>query len=465
MRLFPASLRGQTLLAVAVALLVTQAVAVILLLRAEESRRDGDLVNRAAISLLVDGEGDRRRGGRFGRGRDGEGFGRAMRLETASAFAPVAGESRNIALEALLRQTLERQGVEPARIVVVERKAGSDPVLAAAAGRGARFARRPGWREADLLVAAMQAETGGNWRIARVASPPREPARLGGVIAQTALLFLVLMAVLFLLLRRITRPLSTLTARTERFAATQEASEPLPAEGPDDVRRLIDAHNAMEARIASLLDEKDVMLGAIGHDLKTPLAALRVRIEGVEDSAARAKMAAGIEDITRSLDDILSLARIGRASEPPVTTRLDTLAATVVEEFEDMDQPATIGAMQAVTAPVHETWLRRALRNLVSNAVRYGKEAVVSVVADGGEIVFRVEDSGPGIDPARIPEMLEPFRRGEASRNRATGGSGLGLTIARAVAEQHGGRLVLAARPGGGFVAEIRLPRPPTDQP
>ncbi len=261
-----------------------------------------------------------------------------------------------------------------------------------------------------------------------------------------------------LILRRITRPLGALTRRVEDFARTQDTSAPLTPQGPDDVRRLIEAHNAMEARIGAMLDEKDVMLGAIGHDLKTPLAALRVRIESVEDDSERAKMAAGIEDIVRTLDDILSLARVGRASEPPERTDLSALAASVVEEFEDMGEPATLAEGPRVVAPVHVTWAKRALRNLVDNAIRYGGEAEVSVLREGNEAILRVTDDGSGIPQERLATITDPFVRGEASRNRDTGGAGLGLTLARAVAEAHGGRLVLENRPEGGLLAELRLP-------
>jgi len=313
----------------------------------------------------------------------------------------------------------------------------------------------PGTR---VMVAAAQMPQRTGWTIARVVEPPPQRGALRTIIGQTLLIFLFLFALQFLLLRRITRPLRTLTGRTERFARTQTPSAPLKPEGPDDIRRLIAAHNAMEAKVGALLDEKDVMLGAIGHDLKTPLAALRVRIESVEDDHERGRMAASIEDITRSLDDILSLARVGRVGEPPERAELSSLAASVVEEFEDMDQPVTLADTSRMVHPVHVTWLRRALRNLISNAVRYGKSAEVSLTQSGTDIILRVEDNGPGIPADRIEAMLEPFTRGETSRNRDTGGAGLGLALARAIAEQHGGELVLANRPEGGLRAEIRLP-------
>jgi len=249
-----------------------------------------------------------------------------------------------------------------------------------------------------------------------------------------------------------------LTARLEVFAQTRETDGQIEPSGPQDMRRLIAAHNAMEERIAALLDEKDVMLGAIGHDLKTPLAALRVRIESVEDHAERERMARSIEDITGTLDDILSLARVGRPTDPLEQTDLGALAAGVVDEFEDMGEPVTLAEGPRIAGPVRATWLRRALRNLIANAVRYGERAEVSLAREGETAVIRIDDAGPGIPEADIDRMLEPFTRGETSRNRATGGAGLGLTIARAIAEQHGGRLVLANREGGGLRAELRLP-------
>lgn len=124
-----------------------------------------------------------------------------------------------------------------------------------------------------------------------------------------------------------------------------------------------------------------------------------------------------------------------------------------------MGEPVTLAEGPRVSATVHVTWLKRALRNLISNAVRYGGSAEVSVLEEPQQVILRVEDEGPGIPEDRIGSMTEPFVRGEASRSRATGGAGLGLTLARAVAEERGGSLVLANRPEGGLRAEIRLPR------
>ncbi|MEL0210334.1 MAG: ATP-binding protein, partial [Novosphingobium sp.] len=274
---------------------------------------------------------------------------------------------------------------------------------------------------------------------------------------------LILVGTMALILRHMARPLKALTRRVDDFAGNRTLEGQLQPDGPEDIQGLIVAHNAMEARIVAMLDEKDVMLGAIGHDLKTPLAALRVRIEAVEDDAERARMAATIEDINRSLDDILSLARVGRPSDPLEPTELSALVADVIGEFEDMGEPVELGDTDRVALPVRATWMRRALRNLVSNAMRYGERASITLAREGREAVLRIEDDGPGIPEHEITRMMEPFTRLEASRNSGTGGTGLGLTLARAIADQHGGTLALSNRRGAdgtiqGLTAVLRLP-------
>ena len=258
-----------------------------------------------------------------------------------------------------------------------------------------------------------------------------------------------------------TEPLAALTRRLERFADTREIDGQIEPSGPEDTRRLIAAHNAMEARIAALLDEKDVMLGAIGHDLKTPLAALRVRIESVPDAAERERMADTIEDIARTLDDILSLARVGRPTDPLEATDLAALVAAVVEEFEDMDEPVTLAASERIALPVRATWLRRALRNLIANALRYTHEGGVVIGArrQGGRIAFQVSDSGEGIAEADRNRIFDEFVQiGNQERDRRKG-LGLGLAISARTAALLGTRIALDSIPGKGSRFAFELPR------
>lgn len=473
MRLIPRSLVGQTLLAVAVALIVAQAISAALLYRAAEQRRDTALLNTAAFHLVAGPASPRSAEDRRARRqirqmaqaarspRRDDGLRRLPRrlrytIQDASPLLPT--EQRDAESETGIDAILSAQGVDIAELVVTTRSAEADPLLATAAQRQPRLRNALAGRQPELLVVGLRREGDGQWEVARVLDPPREGRFLGTLLLQTAILVAVLMVLLWFVLRRIARPLDALADSTRRFSGTGAPEPPLALSGPEDIRRLIAAHNAMQARIGSMLDEKDVMLGAIGHDLKTPLAALRVRIEGVEDPGARATMAATIEDITRTLDEILQLARIGRSDVAAERTELGALVASVVEEFEDMGEPVTIEQHGRIPAPVRITWIKRGLRNLITNALRYGGSAAITVLREGDHAVLRVEDEGPGIPEDRLAEMLEPFTRGEASRNRDTGGAGLGLALARAVAEQHGGTLVLANRPEGGLRAEFRLP-------
>jgi signal transduction histidine kinase len=463
-RLWPHSLQGQLLLAVALALLLAQAISAALLYRAGTERREAALVHAAAIRLFA-AQHEAGMLAHFGR-HPPEFIANARRLKVErTAQSPLrAGEERRDHAELELREVLTGQNIAPSQVQVVYRPLRDDPDLAQqTAQRAELLGKHPPHGMRRMMLAAVELEKGKGWMVVRMPVPPGDRALSMTLVAQTLLLYALLVGAIALILRRMTRPLKALTARTEQFAAYRNREGQLAPEGPDDMRRLMLAHNSLEDRIGALLDEKDVMLGAIGHDLKTPLAALRVRIESVENEVERAKMAATIEDITRSLDDILSLARVGRPSDPREPVELSALIASLVDEYEDMGQPVTFGDGPRLAAPVRVTWLRRALRNLIGNALRYGKSARISLSREGEAAVIGVEDDGPGIPDEQIAEMLEPFTRGEPSRNSETGGAGLGLTLARAIAEQHGGMLVLANRrdPTGqivGLTAKLTLP-------
>lgn len=450
----PKSLLGQMLLAVAVALFVAQGISAVLLYRAAEQRREMGYASGLAFQLVAQPEIDIRQNAPHGRGHQS----RRLRVQHTVNNPLQRGETRDSRREQQLRAVLTEQGIVPEQVVVTTRKVSADPYMMGRIRERPDLRGRSEFTDGDWIVAGLLRQGSSEWTVARVPLVENQPRQLGTLIMQTLLLYVVLVGLLALLLRRITEPLAALTRRLERFADTRETDGQIEPSGPADTRRLIEAHNTMEARIAALLDEKDVMLGAIGHDLKTPLAALRVRIESVPDDAERRRMAATIEDIARTLDDILSLARVGRPTDPLETTDLAALVASVVEEYEDMAEPVTFGISERIALPLRATWLRRALRNLIGNALRYGERATVSLRREGGDAVIRIEDEGPGIPQGDLARMLEPFTRGEGSRNRATGGAGLGLAIARAIAEQHGGRLVLKNRPGHGLEAELRLP-------
>lgn len=465
-RLWPSSLKGQVLLALALALLLAQTFAAILQYQVQLERRRDAQAHMLAFRFLD----ARRSGARADSGANADTTFRVLRARAEPSFAVQSGDRRLGSTETELRRILAELGMEVAEVVMVERPLADDGIARDAfSGSRALISGDISPREQRIVVAAVRDRPGATWLAARTFSPPAAPWQLAVLVAQTLIIYAVLVGAMALVVRRITQPLAALTSRLERFAsaptATSERSSEnqLEPQGPDDLRRLISAHNAMESRIAGLLDENDVMLGAIGHDLKTPLAALRVRIESVTDDAERARMASIIEDVAHSLDDMLSLARVGRPTDPLEATELSALVGGVVDEFEDMGEPVVLAETMRVVLSLRATWLRRGLRNLIANAVRYGGNARISVAREGAMAVIRVDDDGPGIPESELARMFRPFTRGEPSRNSGTGGAGLGLTLARAVAEQHGGTLLLSNRLGHdgaivGLTAMLSLP-------
>jgi signal transduction histidine kinase len=208
-----------------------------------------------------------------------------------------------------------------------------------------------------------------------------------------------------------------------------------------------------------MLDEKDRMLGAIGHDLRTPLAALRVRIESVEDDHDRARMADTIAEMSRTLDDILSLARLGRPSEAAVEVDLAALVDAVVEDFRDLGAEVTLEEAPRLRMRLRPTLFRRAVRNLIENAIKYAGAVEVSLRRDDARVLVCIADRGPGIPADKLVAVFDPFTRLEGSRNRETGGVGLGLALAHAIVRDAGGDVTLANREGGGLIATIALPQ------
>jgi signal transduction histidine kinase len=311
--------------------------------------------------------------------------------------------------------------------------------------------RQPDQPRFAVLMTARASD--GRWLNAAAIVRPTETGSLIALIVQTMLLYIAVLIPLALVARRIARPLGKLTERVQRVGIAEEV-EPMASEGPTDVRQLIDSFNIMQARVSTLLGEKDVMLGAIGHDLKTPLAALRVRVESVEDDAEREKMAATIDEMVTILDDILILARLGRSGEVVQSVDIGALADSIAGEF---NAASFVEPESRVVANVRPVLLRRALRNLIDNAVTYGKTARVSVRQSRDVTSVEIIDDGAGISDSQIDGMFEPFARADGSRNRATGGSGLGLTIARAIARSHGGDVTLENLSEGGLRAILSL--------
>jgi signal transduction histidine kinase len=262
--------------------------------------------------------------------------------------------------------------------------------------------------------------------------------------------------------RRLTAPVRTLAEAAEALGRDVNAA-PLPEDGPAEVAVAAVAFNTMAARIRRFVQDRTELLTAIGHDLRTPITRLKLRAEFVEDDEQRAKILADLEELEAMVSATLVFGRDARTTEPVSQLDLAELLRTILDETGDA-HPDVLDKL-CYDGPAHLTVrarslaLKRVLVNLVTNAVNYGGSATVRLSRDDVRmVVIEIEDDGPGIPPAELDRAFEPFHRGEPSRNRETGGVGLGLPIARNIMRAHGGDVVLANRSPRGVRATVTLP-------
>jgi len=267
--------------------------------------------------------------------------------------------------------------------------------------------------------------------------------------------------VAFFISRRISRPLRSIADAAERLGRG-ETVELDAAKGPDEVRRAAAAFNAMSARLHRFVCDRTRMLAAVSHDLRTPITNLRLRVELLEEGETKSRMLDNVDELRQTAEAMLAFAR-EEAGEEARPADLASLVESVCDDMADLGSPVRFDRAPKLPVVCRPAAIRRVIRNLLENAVAYGAAARVAVVPAGHEVRVTVDDDGPGMDPADLERVFEPFVRLEASRNRRTGGVGLGLSIARSIARGHGGDIVLENRPQGGLRAILSLPAmPPT---
>jgi len=281
----------------------------------------------------------------------------------------------------------------------------------------------------------------------------------GGYLVPIFLGSLVLVALLIALLtaRRLARPIREFANASERLGVDLTAP-PMAVRGPQELRATIQAFNRMQDRLRRFLEDRTQMLAAISHDLRAPLARLRLRAELVADGEQQRKMFDDLDVMNAMIDSTLAFARDDSRQEPRRLVDIGVLVGDICEDIADTGGKVSYVGARGVDVSCRPTLVHRAVANLIDNAVKYGCAARVRIDRDGERVLIVVDDDGPGIPADEQERVFAPFYRLEAARDPGKAGVGLGLSVARTVAREHGGDVTLKNRDGGGLSALIELP-------
>jgi len=256
---------------------------------------------------------------------------------------------------------------------------------------------------------------------------------------------------------RMTRPLRGFANAATRLGKDVDAP-PLTEAGSVEIQNASAAFNEMQDRLKRMIENRTQMLAAISHDLRTPITLLRLRSELVADATERAKMLASLDDMEKMISSTMDFARQDAKTEERRKVDLTALVASICDDMSDAGHKVSFSEPEKCLYTCATLSLRRAVTNLIDNALKYGNTARVSMHRGDAMIYIGVEDDGPGIEAAMMDDVFQPFFRCESSRNVQTGGTGLGLSVVQSVAHAHGGEIFLSNRPGGGLRAELQLP-------
>jgi len=391
------------------------------------------------------------------------------RSPIASAKDSAEGDVQQSMFSTLLRYALG----EDAKVIVVRSdgalaslppglRGGPPPNMPMMQGRGGGWGHGigPGFSAAGTFFTVQVALRDGTWV---TFDSYVSPQAIGIPLRLAATLLILLGTVLVLSLvavRWVTGPLSALASAAEKLGEDINRP-PLPETGPIEARRAARAFNTMQQRLSRFIADRTRIFTAMSHDLKTPITRLRLRAEMLEDEALRAKFAKDLQEMEAMVTQTLDFMR--DASTQEVVQRVDAMA--LIESLQTDYQET--GSKVEIEGSIEQPYvgrplaLRRCLTNLLDNAIRYGGRAMIKVEDTADRLTIRILDDGPGIGEAELEQAFEPFFRGEASRSRETGGTGLGLGIARNIARAHGGDIVLRNHAEGGLEAILTLPRIP----
>ena len=282
------------------------------------------------------------------------------------------------------------------------------------------------------------------------------PTRYHAALISTSLITAGVGGLAIVLMRRLISPVRRLASVVDAIGRGPVVS--VPETGPDEIQHLARAFNDMQRRIRQLIADRTHALAAVSHDLRTPITRLRLRAGFVADEDVQQAMDADLDEMEDMIEATLHFLRDGVDIEQPKRIDLATLVATLVDDATDAGHAAEYQGPRHFPMLLRALSIKRALSNLIGNAIAYGNGAHVILVASADGVRVRVEDEGPGIPESALDRVFEPFERMDQSRNCGTGGAGLGLSIAKQAVEREGGTITLVNRREGGLAAEVYLP-------
>jgi signal transduction histidine kinase len=299
------------------------------------------------------------------------------------------------------------------------------------------------------------------WLNAAYAKPPKKFDSLSPTTVSLAITAIMLSALAIVVARHIARPIRRLTSAAESLGRGEQ-NGPVPEEGSDDIRRLAVAFNQMQERLTRFLVDRTTMLAAIGHDLRTPITTMRLRTEFIADDETRSRLLDTVDEMQAITDATLEFTEGQSIDELTRPVDVAALVESICEDLADLGRDVRFTEVGVIPYRCKPASLRRATRNLIENALRYGGRALVSVTSSATGVDITIEDNGPGIPEKEVERVFQPFVRLEESRNSRTGGIGLGLSIARTIARAHGGDIGLTNL-AHGMRAVIHLPPIPDE--
>lgn len=462
-RLLPRSLFGQTLFVLLAGLLASHLVGswIYSMDRGQIVRAVGGTVIAQRITnltrLVRDAPGDWR--ARIVSASSDETFKVVLAAEPPRTSVTDADAPAAEALRQLLTEQLSTDGSgtplvsvsQPRGIMVglAQRMMDQHPMMQGFGGMGPLA----GFREMQVAVPIED----GQWLTFTTVLPESGGAFSLRFLISMGIMTLITLVVAIWVVRRVTAPLTALGQAAQRLGEDLN-TPPMPETGTVETQQAAHAFNVMQSRLRRMIEDRSQMLAAISHDFRTPLTLLRLRVENVDDPVERERMLSTLADLDAMVAATLAFASDGARQAPRRPTDLTALLASIVDDLADGGLAVRMEDAPPVVLDCDPASLKRALTNLIDNAVKYGGSAVVTIgsTAQGIEIV--IDDSGPGVPEAELSHVFEPLYRLETSRSRETGGMGLGLAIALSIIRAHGGQITLSNRSEGGLRALVALP-------